>query len=476
MTSQGFSSSRKFRSLLWYALGSGSENPDYDASKSSDEIVELALKPIRDLLEERGNKLKVSSDELRKAQSHNTDLEQRLASMSEIKAQNDGLKEDYRRLKEENESKDEKISTLLEEKTQLRYAVEEKECRIFSLLPYRQELTTYDAVKEYERLIGDIENFVSRATDSILDSVELQAKSVQYAQSNQTAISEFANCLSKWKDLYDAAIQNPDIDHEILNAFILRFLWENVFSTVLCDTVADTVPILDELESAMKESTDPKPDLFCVKSWRAQANLAMVTHPTTREHLREARDRLSANLALLLGFMRREEDKAAFEESILADIIDPALTLHQNILTSTNEFWLETDRSFRPGHRFEGEVAQLKGLECVDVAKNLRDFIIDKLSPIPSADDLRKHLHIICSTRPALVATEVGRGLSMEEPAVVCKERMLVAWIPQKENQESIVQQGSDLSFWLKRILSTLDSTTRPDPSERIESPGEPQT
>ncbi|OTA86923.1 hypothetical protein M434DRAFT_15688 [Hypoxylon sp. CO27-5] len=458
MVFQSFSWFRKARRWLQNRPRKGEEHPDQAVYGQSDGRPEPTINLLREILEERENKLQLAADKLHEAQLQNQILEQSLADMIQKGVQYNHLREDNLRLKGENKSMGEKINSLVEENTQLQSAARDRESHIFSLLPYRQNLTRYDAIKKYEDLIRGINDFVSDWTDSLLDSDKLQAESIQYAKSNPMAVGEFFNYLHKWKDLYGATIQIRDIDQEILNAFILRYLWEHVFSTVLCNVADNVVNVLDGLENAMNESTDPKPDTFCIKSWRAQAYHAMIAHPETRKVLNGVQNKLSAHLVYLLGFIGREKNKAGFEESISTNIIDPALKLHEKFLTSTNDFHLEMDHSFRPGQKFNGEVAQLRGLHCVDVAKNYRNFIIDKLDPKPSVEDLRRNLHILCSTHPALIVTEVGPGRSLKEPVVICKEQMLVAWIEHDGHQESILQQDHGLKSWLSKILSTLDS------------------
>ncbi|KAI0107420.1 hypothetical protein F4776DRAFT_668223 [Hypoxylon sp. NC0597] len=453
----------KVRRWLQNRQRRGDEKPGQDVNEPSDERPELTFNLLREILEERDNNLQVAADKLLEAQLQNQALERILADMSQKRAQDDRLKEENLRLKGENKSMGEKIGNLVEENTQLQSAARDRESHIFSLLPYREDLTTYDAIRKYEDLVREVNDFVSDWTDSLLDSDKLQAESIQYAKSNPGAIREFYNYLYKWEGLYGATIQMRDIDQEILNAFILRYLWENVFSTVLCNSAANVITVLDSLEHAMDESTDPKPDIFCVKSWRAQAHHAMFAHPDTRKLRKEVQHKLSHNLVYMLGFVGREKNKAAFAESLSTKIIDPALRLHEKFLTSTNDFRLGMDHSFRPGQKFDGEVARLRRVRCVDVAKNYRNFIIDKLNPIPSVEDLRRNLHILCSTRPALIVTEVGQGRSLKKPTVICKEQVLVAWIEQDGHQELIFQQKHGLKSWLNRILSTLDSTRRSD-------------
>ncbi|KAI1412016.1 hypothetical protein F5Y13DRAFT_180377 [Hypoxylon sp. FL1857] len=440
----------KIHRWLQGRLRMGGENLDHVVSGPPDGASEATIKLIHDLLEERENNLQIAADKLHEAQLQNKDLGQFLAGMNQEREQNDRLKEDNLRLKEDSRSMSERLAR-------------ENESRIFSLLPYYQELTIYDAIQGYEGLIRAVENFVDHWIGSLLGNDKLQMESIQYAQSNQMAVSKFNKYLRKWEGLYGATIKIRDIDHEILNGFILRYLLENVFSTVLCNAAADVVSTLDTLEYAMNKSTDPKPDTFCVKSWRAQAHHAMVAHPDIRKLRIEVQHDLSADLAYMLSFIGHGKNREAFENSISTNIIDPALRLHEKFLTSPNDFSLGMDPTFRPGQRFNGELAQLKGLRCVDIAKNHRNFVIDKLSPIPSEEDLRRNLQIIFSVRPALIVTKAGHGKSLKEPTIICKEQMLVAWIPQEGKEDSILQQGYGLRSWLSKILSTLDCDGRAD-------------
>ncbi|KAI1210145.1 uncharacterized protein F4807DRAFT_467271 [Annulohypoxylon truncatum] len=216
---------------------------------------------VIDLLEERDEQAKVSSSKIQQLEQRNKELEERLeTNQAEVQSvQIKGLKQET----------DRKIDSLLKENAQLRSEVGERESQIFSLQPYRQELTTDEARTEYKNLVSSIRGFVENWTSSLLRNPEIQKKSLSWAKNHRDNISHFGGRLARWKDLYDTArMTNIDIDQEILIAFILRFLQETLFKRRLTSLHPDMDSMMDFVDNSMRKSVDPKPVVYCPKDNR----------------------------------------------------------------------------------------------------------------------------------------------------------------------------------------------------------------
>lgn len=190
-------------------------------------------------------------------------------------------------------------------------------------------------------------------------------------------------------------------------------------------------------------------------SWRSQAFLALIAHPDVQHQRNLVVRRLSTELAHTLGFISQD---GAFMKSIHKQIVDPAMRLHEKFLTSTRRFYLYTNSRFRAGKRFDGDLSHLKSLDCVDIARNNRKFVIDKLNPQPSIEEVRKNLRMVCSTRPALMVIEAGRQGKLKDPAIVCKEVMQVAWNSGERQSTLKKDQQSGSSAWLRTIVSAVEN------------------
>ncbi|KAI2469103.1 hypothetical protein F4781DRAFT_431781 [Annulohypoxylon bovei var. microspora] len=420
---------------------------------------ETILRNEEDMIHETRNEMRQQyADMNQKLMDMNqklTDMNQTVTETSRLMTQDvSQIEEINSKLEEENKTLGKKIDDMSRNNLELQSTVGERESQILSLQPYRQELTVSEANSAYEKLVDGVKDFVESWTSSILQNDKLQAKSLRYAQMNKKIVIDFKEYLTRWKDLYNATLQFHDIDQEILVSFILRFLQESIFETGLYNLAPNAVDILDKIEFSMNEAIKPKPDAFAVKSWRAQACLAIVKDPGTHLKFRsEFGHKLSTELASLLGFIGQEKNQSTFMESIQSQIIDPALSLHEKFLTSTNDFRMGTHISTRAEQKFDGEAAHLSSLECTDIASNHRKFLIGKLKPIPTIEQLREQLYIICSACPALIVIEFGRGQSLKDPYILCKEEMLVAWIP---DDKSKLNLEHDSRSWLHGILEMI--------------------
>ncbi|KAI1082488.1 hypothetical protein F5B20DRAFT_597452 [Whalleya microplaca] len=370
--------------------------------------------------------------ELSRVQKQNETLE---ATREEWDGESKRLNEACINLEQANNSMREEIRSLVNENNRLRIAVNERESQIFSLQPYHKELTIDEARREYGNLVLRIIDWVEKWTDDITRNDEILQMSLDFAKKNPQAIHEFRKWMSPWEDLVQA-IRLPDYEQEVIRAFILRYLGEYVFAQFLGSVVPEFGRLLDHVVMAMNEHTNPKPDLFAIQSWQAQACIATLSHPETKSREENATFSLSMHLANLLSFIPCSRENDIFMRSISSSIVEPAMRLQEKFLMSTNLFRLEMDSRISSGQPIPSKVTGdqifsfLKNLDCVNIAENNRKFIVEKLRPKPRAEFLRENLTMICSIQPALTVTEVSQGNSLKEPRSVYDEQVLVSWNP----------------------------------------------
>lgn len=190
-----------------------------------------------------------------------------------------------------------------------------------------------------------------------------------------------------------------------------------------------------------------------MRSWRSQANLAIVTDAAISKERQEYGHRLSNTLADALNFIVQGKNHEAFIESISTKIIGQALKLQQRFVTSTKLFSMGTHTRVHSGQNFEGDISQLEDLECKNLITNMRKLHVDNSK---SVNQLHQELYIVFSLCPALIVSRVSGGRSIEEHVIVTKEEMLVAWKEGEGGEASILKAADTSESWLHRILGTL--------------------
>lgn len=160
---------------------------------------------------------------------------------------------------------------------------------------------------------------------------------------------------------------------------------------------------------------------------------------------------VSNELARMLGFARRDNTEEEFARSMAEDFVEPAMTIHENIISSISRYRFQMDTShFQAGKRFGGKVADLKNVRLFDATWNSGPFSIEYLNPQPSAKDLRRRLLVVCSVCPGLMVTTISDQSTNTNETIACPERILVAWNPKE------TPNGQQSSSWLYNIVSAL--------------------
>ncbi|KAI5922983.1 hypothetical protein F4810DRAFT_232726 [Camillea tinctor] len=346
---------------------------------------------------------------------------------------------------------------------QLEEANRISEAHIFSLQSYRPELTTDEARRMYKELVDGVSDWVEDWAEPISEPDFKPIPPWLEAKHRPACLEKFILFINQHRDL-KFSIRLPDIDQEVLTATVIRFLYENVFSVAFTGTSGYHYETIMSLAESMIHHMDPKLDLVAVRIWRAQACRSLIAHPDYIVDRQNHVNALSSQLFELLEFLPKKP-KDVYRDSIQSMIVEPAVRLQERFLTESNLFHLSFDsRGPEPGSSVRrdlsdaGLASYIYTKELVDIAKSNRKLLLDKLDPPPNTEEVRENLYIMCSMYPALIKRGVGERDDYQEPQVVFKEKILVAWAPPdvKIELNSRMRQGH-----LYRAISEATSHAR---------------
>ncbi|KAI1773097.1 hypothetical protein F4818DRAFT_453040 [Hypoxylon cercidicola] len=396
---------------------------------------------LYDLINDRERAIEVAAEELHEERRQNEQLRQTLETRNKQMVEYDELKENEPKLQEQ-------ITQLQSRNVELQTGIAERDANVWASQPMLDFYRIEDGTADYEHVFHQVQEWVESWCGPIANSDVLQAQAVEHARGNQAAISDFAGRIQGVADVR-LVTRFGEVDLELITAFIMRYLWEFLFESTLGNSAPEAVVLLDTIEESLNNhAVDPKPNPLQIASWRALSRRGLVLHPDVRERRNQAVQRLSNELARMLCFVRRNGTEEHLAETISRDIMEPAMAIHERLLSTLIDCRMQMDLHFRAGERFSGEMADLEGVQMFDAAADRRRLVIESLHPRPSVQDFRRQLHILFSLSPAFVArTRTILGLS--EPILTCRERLIVAW-----NSEG-KQDGQQSESWLYNVIST---------------------
>ncbi|KAI1292989.1 hypothetical protein F5Y03DRAFT_400225 [Xylaria venustula] len=307
----------------------------------------------------------------------------------------DKLLEEHRQLKLENQ--------------QLQGQVSRPSSNRLGIRPYRTNFTRNDAQNAFDQLMRNIDVWVENYTDKFMGDENFTENWVNSLKKNSDKVIRFQKliqCESN-RDLL-SAVGYPDSDQNIVSACIVRFIWQKVLKEIPCGIPPHFVAMLKELELAMSSCTAPKLDTCAIHTWRAQSYHALFSHPDYSGTRQSSINALTEELEQILGFLSDPSRHDEFVRSISSRIIEPSLKLYEKFQTSHEKYSIETAQWIKPGPLMTQNLANeaveefLSNLYCVNVVGYNEVILVDELDPKPTNEELRKHLHFVCSTRPAL--------------------------------------------------------------------------
>jgi hypothetical protein len=134
--------------------------------------------------------------------------------------------------------------------------------------------------------------------------------------------------------------------------------------------------------------------------------------------------------------------------------------LSETFQTSKEEYYLNTTSWMGQDGKIGADVsreqlkAYLSNIECLNTANSSRTIEIEKLQPAPSLQEIRRNLFFLCSLQPAVMVREFDSDDSQVQ-VTVSKEKILVAWDPQKKKVAATTKGQT----WLSMVLGINGAT-----------------
>lgn len=343
------------------------------------------------------------------------------------------------------------VRTLEAEVAKLRAELEESRSHIFSLQPYRREITPEEVASDWELLFAGVSDCVERLVGPTLDSDALHKEVLQRARKHPTTWAGILKHMYQQPDLAQAA-EYPDTDLDVLTAIVMRHLNEHVFQTTLYGARPAHVAAVAAIENAMATHVEPRRDQLAIRSWRAEALGALIADPNLYPTERAACEVALADelVALFRVFLPYHSEPGARRQAeahaMLRDgCVRPAIDLHEKLLVSTHHFYTTLDGYYVQGTKREGGgvvtspdlYPSLDKLDCKNILQNRKTITRARIEADGSADPQRA-LRTVLALTPAVYMRQVGQRDMVKEPALVCRQQMLVAWGSQEKREDFI--------------------------------------
>ncbi|KAI1398616.1 hypothetical protein F4819DRAFT_502182 [Hypoxylon fuscum] len=351
---------------------------------------------------------------------------------------------DIHNLRKEND-------TLTAEIEKLKLENRETTSHIWKLQPtQRGGDNTSDLSKAYSRIHAGAYDFIGNYCD---DEKEFDL-SLEWARKNQNreSVQDFSKQLYQWRDIYDSAA-TPDIELEILVAFILRYLHENIFDTVLGGAAEKDAEAIRRIASSLTKEEKLKTNEFVLRIWLYTAYHGLKIRPDIQKRRNKVVQALSAHLAHLLGFIGRDTKREDFIESIRKRLVEPAMSLHERFLDGKNEYHFDTNPYLRNRNTFSADLTHLAHMDLMDWGANGRKITVKDLNKVPT-NEVRKNLYTLFTVRPGLMARRVGFDLTSPEPYHILDEQVVVIW-NRKEYRKRLEE---DEDGWISKIINIANS------------------
>lgn len=322
------------------------------------------------------------------------------------------------------------------------------------------------ALQDWELLLASVSDCVERLVGPTLDSEELQKELLARARKHPSTWSAILKHLYQQPDLAQAACY-PGTDLDVLIATVMRHLDEHVFQTTLYGVRPAHVAAVAAIENAMAAHVEPRRDQLAIRSWRAEALGALIADPTLYPDERAAAETaMAGELAAIFrvflphpselsggggGGGASSSSKAQTEavRTMLRDeCVRPAIDLHEKLLVSTHHFYTTLDSYYVHGTKKEGGggggggglvtspdlYQSLDRLDCKNIMQNRKTVSRARVEADP-----QRVLKNVLALTPAVYVRQVGQRDVVKEPALVCKQQMLVAW-GSDERREAFVR------------------------------------
>ncbi|KAL7934901.1 hypothetical protein V8C35DRAFT_300130 [Trichoderma chlorosporum] len=394
---------------------------------------QVQLRQLQDTIARLTAEKESAEREAGRAMQQVEELKHLLSSdMEQIVKDTDSLSQDLNRLKDENRL--------------LREELNDAQSHIFSLQPYRKDLTPEEVGRQYDDLIEQVQDWVQKFMEPWLDDYDAGIEALATSVRKQSGeASKFKKTVHKYPDLVHACLF-PETDEDIIVSIIMRFLNDHIFQKVLYGSAQNYTEMVSFIETQMQTSVEPKRDLFAVRTWTAESYSALMSAPQFRAvRTRRSRDMTMDLVDILRIFCNKKEKFQWFCQNMEENCIKPAMALYEKIQISTHHFYLD----IQPYIAWSGSRLALspeftdnvEKLDCRNILQNRKAFSMAKLDPRPTKKELYLNLLNVCTVVPALFIRQIGQRDAIKAPSIVRKQQMLVAW-GSEEKKDKFVEDG----------------------------------
>jgi chromosome segregation ATPase len=151
----------------------------------------------------------------------------------------------------------ESIKSLMAENKDLKAELDDARSHIFSLQPYRKDLTPEEVGQEFDDLVNNVTDWVTKLIEPILDDDDKIDEALAVAKKKPHEAMSLKHKLHSDADLAFGCMF-PDTDIDILITIVMRFLQDRIFQKVLFETIPHAVEVLSYIESSMQTNVEPK--------------------------------------------------------------------------------------------------------------------------------------------------------------------------------------------------------------------------
>lgn len=170
-------------------------------------------------------------------------------------------------------------ATLKAENKGLKAELDEARSHIFSLQPYRKDLTPKEvgqvscdawwlrkrasnfAGQDFDDLVNGITDWVTNFMDPILDDDDRIDDVLAAAKERPGDVQKLKRYIRSQGDLVHGCMF-PETDIDIMIAVVMRFLQDHIFQKILFGAAADAVEAITFVEASMQTNVEPKRGMY----------------------------------------------------------------------------------------------------------------------------------------------------------------------------------------------------------------------
>lgn len=116
--------------------------------------------------------------------------------------------------------------------------------------------------QEYDGLVEQVQDWVEKFMQPYLDDHEEGVETVlAIARKRTSDANKFKRVLHQYPDLVHGSMF-PETDEDIITSLIMRFMYDNIFQSIIYGSIQHYVEVISFLENNMQMSVEPKRGAF----------------------------------------------------------------------------------------------------------------------------------------------------------------------------------------------------------------------